>query len=138
MNYARLVAAAAVATVVDAIFGFIVYGNLLTAHFARFPGVFRPSDVQNAYLPGMFGGIFIGFLAGTAIYAKGYEGGSGVAEGLRFGLLAGILTTAWRQLIEHAMMNVDLRFTVVMCVVGVVEWVIAGAIIGALYKPAGK
>ena len=48
MNYGRLVLAAVVATIVDACYGFVVYGMLLTGEFARTPGVYRPMDAQMA------------------------------------------------------------------------------------------
>ena len=86
MNLGRLALAAVAATVVDAVYGFVVYGVLLVGEFARYPGVFRSNEVGMAYLPLMFFGIFVAIAALTLIYAKGYEGGSGVTEGFRFGV----------------------------------------------------
>ena len=89
MNLGRLALAAVAATVVDAVYGFVVYGVLLVGEFARYPGVYRSNEAGMAYLPLMFFGIFVAIAALTLIYAKGYEGGSGVAEGFRFGVLVG-------------------------------------------------
>ena len=50
MNYSRLALAAAAAWIVDGLYGFVVYGNLLTAEFALYPGVFRPLEAIE--LPG--------------------------------------------------------------------------------------
>ena len=41
MNTTRLALAALAATVVDGIYGFAVYGNVLSGQFGAFPGVFR-------------------------------------------------------------------------------------------------
>jgi hypothetical protein len=136
MNYTRLLLAAVAATVVDAIYGFIVYGNLLTAEFARYPGVFRPADTQGPYMPYLFLGIFISMLAATFIYAKGYEGGQAVSEGLRFGIAAGILLIGYDFIVGYAITNVGRRITAMMCCATLVEWMIAGIVIALVYKAA--
>ena len=43
----------------------------------------------------MFGGLFIAMLAAAIIYAKGYEGGSGVRKGCGSALLLGVFDR-WR------------------------------------------
>ena len=48
MNYSRLALTAVAATIADSLFGFIVYGNLLTSEFGRYPAIFRAPDVQAA------------------------------------------------------------------------------------------
>lgn len=135
MNYGRLIAAAVAATVVDAVFGFVVYGNLLTSQFARFPTLFRPVEAQAPYMPGMFLSIFVGMIVATLMYRKGYEGGSAVVEGVRFGLMVGVLTSVWRQWIDYATMPFDLSFTLIMTAVGIVEWMIDGVVIGLIDRP---
>lgn len=138
MNYTRLVLAAVVATVVDAVYGFVVYGNLLTGEFARYPGVFRPSDVQAPYMGYLFGGIFIAMLAATFIYAKGYEGGAPISEGMRFGLLVGLLEVGYDVLVGYAITNVGRRITAMMACAALVEWIIAGIVIALVYKAAAS
>ena len=135
MNYARLALAAVVAAVVDIVYGGLVYGMLLTSQFQAFPAVFRSTESQMAYLPSMFGGILIGIFAVTAIYAKGYEGGSGVAEGLRFGLLVAIFNAGYFVATSYAILNIGRALTVSMAVAGLVEWLLVGATIGLFYKP---
>ena len=78
MNYGRLALAAVVATVVDSVYGFLS-GTLLASEFDRYPYVFRPPEVGPSYLPLMFVGILLAMFAAAYIYAKGYEGGAGVA-----------------------------------------------------------
>src|SRR4051812_26887168 len=95
MNMGRLALAAVAATMVDGIYGFVVFGNALASRFEAFPGVFRSAESGPAALPIMFCGILVGMFAVTYIYAKGYEGGSGLQEGLRFGLLIGIFAAGY-------------------------------------------
>jgi hypothetical protein len=121
MKFARIVAAAVAATVVDAIYGFLVYGTLLANEFARFPGVYRSNEAGMAYL-----------------YAKGYDGGSGVVEGARFGVLLGIFIAAIFAGINYATLNIGRRHSLEMAVAGFIEWTLAGIAIGLVYKPSAS
>jgi hypothetical protein len=135
MNYGRLVAAAAAATVVDAVYGFLVYGTLLANEFGRYPGVYRPNDTGPSYLPLMFVGIFAAMIAVAFIYAKGYEGGPGVVEGLRFGVLVGVFVIGYVAGVNYAILNISGRLALLMAAAGFIEWLAACAVIGAVYKP---
>jgi len=136
MNYARIVLAAVAATVVDAVYGFAVYGVLLTSEFARYPGVYRPNDVGMTYLPIMFVGVFIGMLVAAAIYAKGYEGGNAVAEGARFGVLLGVFLAAVFVGVNYATLNIGRKISLELALAGLVEWTLAGIAIALVYKPS--
>jgi hypothetical protein len=135
MNYARIVLAAVAATVVDAVYGFAVYGMLLVNEFARYPAVYRTNEAGMAYLPLMFAGIFIGMVVAAMIYAKGYEGGSGIAEGVRFGVLLGLFMAAVFGSVNYATLNIGRRLSLELAVAGFVEWTLAGIAIGLVYKP---
>jgi hypothetical protein len=134
MNYGRIALAAVVATIVDAAYGFGVYGSLLTSQFARFPGVYRPMETQGTYMPILFGGVFLAMIAASVIYAKGYEGGSGIAEGLRFGVLIGLVEVGYAAIIMFAIANIDQAMAVRLAAANFVEWVLAGVVIGLIYK----
>jgi hypothetical protein len=136
MNYGRIALAAVAATVVDAVYGFLVYGLLLAGQFARFPGVYRSNDVGPSYLPLMFVGILIAMVAVASIYAKGYEGGAGAAEGMRFGVLFGVFAAAFYAGVSYATLNIGRRMALALALAGFVEWVLAGTAIGLTYKPS--
>jgi hypothetical protein len=137
MNYARLVAAAVVGTLVDAVYGFVVYGMLLASQFGRFPAVYRPNDAPPSYLGAMFVGILIATVFATAIYHKGYEGrGSGAAEGMRFGILLGLFVGVLFASISYGTLAIGRRLAVTLVIAGVVEWTLVGTAIGAIYRPA--
>ncbi len=137
MNMARLALAALAATVVDGIYGFAVYGTALSNQFMAFPGVFRSSESQTPYLPVMFCGILVGMFAATFIYAKGYEGGNGAREGLRFGLLMAIFNAGYFVATSYGILNIGRRLTLAMAVAGLGEWLLVGATIGLIYGSAG-
>jgi hypothetical protein len=135
MNYARLAAAAAAAWIVDGLYGFVVYGNLLSNEFAKYPGVFRPLEAMNAKMPFLFAGLLLTMSVAAYIYAKGYEGGVGLMEGARFGALIGVFL-AGMTLGNYAVFNIGGGLALSMAVAALVEWTIVGAVIGLVYRPA--
>jgi hypothetical protein len=136
MNYSRLAAAAVTGTVVDMIYGFVVYGTLLAGQFSRYPNVYRPAE-DMSYMPVLAAGAFVAVLAATFIYSKGYEGGSGVQEGLRFGGLIGLFCVGYVAMVNYAVLNIGRRLALSMAAAGFVEWLVVGVVIGLVYKPAG-
>lgn len=134
MNTTRLALAA---TFVDGIYGFAVYGNALAGQFLAFPGVFRSSESPTAYLPAMFTGILIAMFAVAYIYAKGYEGGSGIVEGLRFGLVIAVFNAGYFIATNYAILNIGSGLAVSMALAGLGEWLLVGGTIGVIYAPAG-
>jgi hypothetical protein len=138
MNVTRIALAALVATVVDALYGFAVYGTALAGEFGRYPEIYRPNDAGMAYLPLMFAGIFVAMCVVACIYAKGYEGGSGIAEGVRFGLMFGIFAAFAFAGVNYGTLNIGRKLAVEMAAAGFVEWTLAGIAIGLVYKPAAR
>jgi hypothetical protein len=136
MNYGRLVIAAVAGTVVDAAYGFLVYGMLLQSSFAQYPGVYRPAAMGMDFMPYLMGGIFLAMLAAAFIYAKGYEGGSGLVEGARFGAAIGLFAVGYSAIVNYATVNVGRRHTAMMGTAALCEWIIDGIVLGLVYKPA--
>jgi hypothetical protein len=134
MNYGRLVAAALAGTVVDAVYGFLVYGMLLAGEFGRYPDVYRPKDASPMFLLCMFCGIFVAMLVAVAIYSKGIESSGGAAEGVRFGALLGVFVGVLFASISYGTLNIGRKLTGMMAVAGIVEWLLVGTVIGAVYR----
>jgi hypothetical protein len=134
MNTTRFVLAALAATIVDGVYGFAVYGTAMAGHFAAFPAVFRSAVDGAAYLPAMFCGILIAMFAVSYIYTKGYEGGSGALEGLRFGLLIGIFNAGYVVGTDYGILNIGRRLALEMAVAGMFEWLLVGTTIGLIYR----
>jgi hypothetical protein len=134
MNYGRLVAAALAGTVVDAVYGFLVYGMLLAGEFGRYPNVYRPADASPVFLMCMFCGIFVAMLAAVAIYSKGIESKGGPPEGMRFGALLGVFLGVLFASISYGTLNIGRKLAAMMAVAGVVEWILVGTVIGAVYR----
>ena len=136
MNYGRLALAVVAAFVADAVYGFLVYGTLLKHQFSHFPNVYRPEATQMTFMPILFGGILLALAAAAFMYAKGYEGGSGIAEGMRFGMLLGVFAAGYAAIVGYALTNIDHYLGVHLMLANFFEWTINGAVIGLIYKPS--
>ena len=135
MNVSRLALAAVAATVFDVVYGFLVYGTLLASAFNRHAAVYRSAETGPGYLPLMFAGVLVASFAAAMIYAKGYEGGSGAAEGVRFGLLLGVFVVAAFAGVNYAVLNIGRHLALMAAAAGFVEWTAIGTIIGLVYRP---
>jgi len=136
MNSKRAALAVLVAWIVDGVYGFIVYGNLMKDEFAKYPGIFRPMDGgQMTFMPYLFLGTFIAIAVATYMYTKGYEGGSGAMEGARFGALIGVLMVGYVSIVNYAVMSFGRKVTGAMSLATLVEWILIGIVIGLVYKP---
>jgi hypothetical protein len=76
-------------------------------------------------------------IAISYIYAKGYERGTGLYEGLRFGLLLAIFNAGYFIGTDYGILNISGSLAVSMALAGLGEWLLVGSTIGSVYKPAG-
>src|SRR5262249_24309693 len=136
--YGRLALAAVAAWVVDGVYGYIVYGSVLASEFSRYPGVYRQPGSAEAYMPFIFLGTIVAMFVAAYIYAKGYEGGSCMQEGMRFGVLVGLLVFGYVGILDYGVLNIGRRMAGSLAVAGLVEWTVAGIVIGAVYKPSAQ
>lgn len=137
MNLARVAAAAVVAWVVSLGVGFFVNYVLLADLVRANAAAMRPETDVTANLPLGFGFLLVGFFAFAYAYAKGYEGGNGVVEGIRFGVITGLMIVGFGVIWQYVVYPISGALTVAMIVDMIVEAAIYGAIVGAIYRPAG-
>ena len=136
MDYKRIALAAVAAWIVDTLYGVVVWMNLMSGEMARYPEIFRPPAQMNAAMPVGIAGGLLAMFALAYIYAKGYEGGSGMAEGLRFGILLAIFNFGFFTLGIYASFNFGRLITLYAAVVGAIEMIIVGLVLGAIYRPS--
>jgi hypothetical protein len=137
MNYARIVTAAVVAWVVSIGIGFLVNEVLLRDLMLANAAAMRPQDEMIAKLPLGFAFLLIGFLAFAYAYAKGYEGGHGPMEGVRFGVVVALVVIGFGVIWQYVAFPIDGAMAVAGVIDAIVELAIYGAIVGAIYRPAG-
>ena len=134
MNYGRLVLAAIVATVVDAAYGFVVWGMVLNGEFARYPEIYRPAGDMSGFAL-MFVGILTAMLVASWIFAKGYEGGSSAIEGLKFGVALALLMGVYISSTHYGTMRIGMKMAATYAAGQFGEFLLVGLAIGLCYKP---
>jgi len=136
MDYKRLAIAAVVTWVVDAIYGMVFWTGIMGSRMAQYPAVFRSQEAMNANLPLLLVGGLVAIFVMAYIYAKGYEGGSGIGEGLRYGVLLALLMTGFVSLPIYATFNIDAGLAMLASTLSFVEMMMIGVVLGVMYKPA--
>src|SRR5262249_32195512 len=106
MNIGRVIAAAVAGLVVFFVYGFAVNGTLIREDYRQYALVYRSADTLAVYAPAGLVGTLIAMLALAMMYAKGYEGGNGAAEGARFGILIGIFVACTHVVDNFVTLNI--------------------------------
>ena len=137
MNYSRLGLAALGGTVASFAFGFLVMW-LVPALFEeghKYPAVFRPKEEMMAVMPIGLVATFISILVVAIIFAMIHQGGSGITEGARFGVLISIFVVCAFVLHNYVNFNIGLKLALGQAAAYFVQWTIIGIVIGLIYKP---
>ena len=135
MNFGRVAAAAIAAWVVYLGVSPLVNNVLLADLYAQHARVFRPQAEMNVALG--LAAALAGFFVFAYAYAKGYEGGAGVVEGLRFGVVVGLLLAAFSVAWNYVVLPVSGALAAAWIVDVIVEMAIYGAVVGLVYRPRG-
>src|SRR5271154_939235 len=137
MNYLSLALAALGGTVASFAFGgllfFLVPWLIKEAH--KYPAVFRPSEEMKRVMPVGLVASFVATLIVAILFAMIYPGGSGIAEGARFGALMGIFVVCGFVMHNYVNLNIGLKLALGQAVAYFLQWTIVGIVIGLIYKP---
>jgi hypothetical protein len=135
MNFGRIAAAAVVAWFVSIALGFLVNDVLFADLVAANASAMRPEAELTSMLPLGFAASLVGFAAFAYAYARGYEGGSGVIEGIRFGVVVAVLIVGFSVVWQYVVYPISGTFALTGILVNLVVVPIYGAVVGAIYKP---
>jgi hypothetical protein len=135
MNLKKLLFAVVAAFAVIFVLEFVLHAVLLKSAYMALPkAMMRPeADFQSHFPLLVLGQLLIAF-ALTLIFATGFAGG-GVAAGMRLGLMFGLIYFG-TNLITFAVQPFTGALVTAWTIGGFVEMAIAGAVVGAIYKPA--
>ena len=137
MNFGRVAVSAVVAWFAYLLLSPLVNNVLLAELYATHGTVFRPQGEMNLVLG--LGVQLIGFFVFAYAYAKGYEGGNGALEGLRFGVVVGLLLSCFAVTWNYVVLPVSGALAVAWVVDALVEMAIYGVVVGLIYRPiAGR
>ncbi|MGB2670803.1 MAG: DUF1761 family protein [Candidatus Acidiferrum sp.] len=137
MNYSSLALAALGGTVASFAFGFLVFWLVpdLIKEAHKHPAIFRPKEEMTAVMPVGLVATFLSILVAAIIFARIHQGGSGTAEGARFGVLLGLFVVCAFVLHNYVNLNIGLKLALGQAVAYFVQWTIIGIVIGLIYKP---
>ena len=116
--------------------GWLLNGVLLKDVYAQTQNLWRPQSETMSLVHWIISGQALLVLAFVMIYASGFAGG-GVAAGIRLGIMLEIAAIGMR-LVLYAVQPFPGKLIVYGSVSGLIEMIIVGAIVGAIYKPASR
>jgi hypothetical protein len=132
MNIKRYVIASLAIFVVFQITGFIIHSVILMPTYAALASLWRPDMMSYMWI--MYPtGLVKSFML-VYIFTKGHEG-KGIMEGLRFGLVIGLfmqVPVIWGQFMVYP---VPFSLAIQWFIYGLVEFLIAGVVAAAIYRP---
>ena len=117
--------------------GGILFGALpsLKNEFLKYPNIYRTQEGIKTTMPIGMAAMFVAIAALAIIYALIYHGGSGLAEGARYGALIGIFSIGSFVVHNYVNLNIGGKLTLQQSVAYFVEWLVVGIVIGLIYRP---
>ena len=138
MNFPRIALAAVAAWLVSLAVGFVVNDFLLADLLLANQAAMRPEAELTARLPVGFLFLLLAFFAFAYAFAKGHEGTDSVMEGVRFGVLVGIIVLGTATIWQWIVYPIDGAMATAIAVSSIAEMALYGAVVGAIYRPAGR
>ncbi len=131
MNFRRVAVAAVAAWVAFLVIGSVVHTVVLDDLYAsqELSGIGETEPLTGFLLA------LVGFFVFTYTYAKGYEGGRGTQEGLRFGVLVAIMLVSFAGVWGYVVFPISGGLAAALAIDYIVEFAVYGMIVGAIYKP---
>src|SRR5512140_977315 len=136
MNFGRLAVAALVSWFAHLALSAAVWGVVLPDLVRQHAALVRPAADVNLVMG--YGASLVGFFVFSYVYAKGYEGGAGLIEGLRYGVLVGLLLAAFGGVWAYVMLPMTGGLAAGIIVDAIVEMAAYGAIVGLIYRPVAR
>ena len=135
MNRKRWIAASLAVFVVAMLLEALFNTYCLKTAYGQVASLWRPEGEMMKLMPIYWAAGFIVSFIFVYIYAKGCEGKSrGWAEGLRFGLWFGLFMNLTMSTFIYVAMPITPRLAVDWFITGMAEYLICGAVVGAIYK----
>jgi hypothetical protein len=132
MNLKKFFIAFIAAFVFVFVYEWVFHGIILKDSYAQMSALMRPQAEVN--FPLLIVGQLVGAFFFTMIFVRGFGSGGGVAGGFRYGVLLGLFLCGGI-IISYAVQPLTSTIAIAWCIGGIIELAIAGAIVGALYKP---
>ncbi|MBI3553784.1 MAG: hypothetical protein HY077_14910 [Elusimicrobia bacterium] len=130
---------AAASFIALAVMEFVVHGKLLLQVYqsAKYAHVWNPDPIMQKRMPVQMAGNLLFAIMFTLIYTRGYEDAkSPLGQGLRFGLLAGLLGPTVLAIHNYFVYPVSWHLAAAWAAAGLIECLVLGVIVSSIYRPA--
>ena len=114
--------------VLDILIHWVILGPTYQEH----KDLWRPDMMSTMWI--MYITSFILSILFVYIFVKGYEG-KGIAEGIRYGIIIGILFNGVGAFNQYAVYPISFSLAVKWFIYGTIEFIICGIIVSAIYRP---
>ena len=131
LNAKRFIIAVIAVFVSFQILDFIIHFIILGPTYQDYKDLWRPDMMSKLWI--MYISSFILSFLFIYIFAKGYEG-RGLAEGIRYGIIIGLLIYAVGALNQYAVYPISFSLAVKWFVYGMIEFIICGIVAAWIYR----
>ena len=131
LNTKRFIIAVIAVFVSFQILDFIIHFIILGPTYQEYKDLWRPDMMSKLWI--MYISSFILSFLFIYIFAKGYEG-RGLAEGIRYGIIIGLLIYAVGALNQYAVYPISFSLAVKWFVYGMIEFIICGIVAAWIYR----
>ena len=136
MSHRRIAIAAVAAWAASIALGYLVNQIWLLRLYQANAWAYRRAEEMTALLPVGYGLQLLAFVAFAWAYAKSYDGdGSGVLEGVRFGVVVAIMIDGFAVVWNYVTEPIALRLGLAQLIALVGQFGVYGGIVGAIYAP---
>ena len=132
MNKKRFVLASIAVFVVFEILDWIIHSKILSRTYMNLQHLWRPDMMDKMWI--MYITAFIFSFLFVYIFTKGYEG-KGAAEGIRYGLIIGLLMLVVGMFNQYAVYPIPLNLTIQWFIYGLIQFIIVGIVAALIYRP---
>lgn len=132
INIPRFALSAVVGFIFIFVTDFIIHGTILKDIYAQTPDLWRPEEDMMTYFPYMVAGQFLIAAITAFIFTRNYEG-KGFQEGVRFGIMLGLLFSVMMS-ISYAWMPISTLLAVYWAASGLMQGLGLGIIFSLTYR----
>lgn len=132
MNIKRYVIAGIAVFATFQVCDMIIHGRILMKDYEALASMWRP-DMMSLMWIMWITGLILSFLF-AFVFVKGYEA-RGMLEGVRYGLVIGLMMNGVGAFNQYVLFPIPFVLAVKWFVFGMIEFILAGLVVAAIYRP---
>lgn len=132
MNIKRYVIAGIAVFATFQVCDMVIHGRLLMKDYEALASMWRPDMMSLMWIMWITCAV-LSFLF-AYVFVKGYEA-RGMLEGVRYGLIVGLMMNGVGAFNQYVLFPVPFVLAVKWFVFGMIEFILAGAVVAAIYRP---